>query len=71
MKTSELRAKIRDELVTELAALQKEQFNLRMQKNTNETNAPRSHSFKQVRRKIARVKTILNEKKREGHERKD
>src|SRR3972149_6089328 len=32
------------------------------QKNTNETNAPRSYSFKQVRRKIAQVKTILNEK---------
>lgn len=64
MKASELRAKTSDELTTELTALQKEQFNLRIQKSTGE--APRPHNFRQVRRKIAQIKTILNEKAREG-----
>lgn len=73
MKPSELRTKTHDELVTELAALQKEQFSLRLQKGTGGTSAsaPRPHGFKQVRRKIARIKTILNEKARENHERRD
>ncbi len=66
MKASELRAKTSDELVIELVALQKELFNLRMQKTAGE--APRVHNFKQVRRKGAQIKTILNEKKREAHE---
>lgn len=66
MKANELRAKKIEELVTELEALQKELFNLRMQKNVGE--APRPHNFKLVRRKIALVKTILNEKKRDAHE---
>lgn len=73
MKTSELRAKSRGELSTELAATQKELFNLQMQKNMGGTtgNAVRSHNFKEARRKIARIKTILNEKTRESHERKN
>ncbi|CAL7959372.1 50S ribosomal subunit protein L29 [Gammaproteobacteria bacterium] len=64
MKASELRAKTSDELTAELATLQKEQFNLRIQRSTGE--APRTHNFRQVRRKIAQIKTILNEKTREG-----
>jgi len=64
MKASELRAKTSDELTAELATLQKEQFNLRIQKSTGE--APHTHKFKQARRKIAQIKTILNEKTREG-----
>ena len=64
MKPSELRAKTQDELTTELASTEKELFNLRLQKNMGGTaaTAPRSHSFKQARRKIARIKTILQEK---------
>ncbi|EKE01899.1 MAG: hypothetical protein ACD_21C00025G0010 [uncultured bacterium] len=64
MKASELRVKTTDELVAELEALQKEQFNLRIQKGAEE--APRPHNFKRVRRTIAQIKTILNEKTREG-----
>jgi large subunit ribosomal protein L29 len=64
MKASELRAKTSDELTAELTALQKEQFNLRIQRSTGE--APCTHNFRQVRRKIAQIKTILNEKIREG-----
>ena len=66
MKISELRAKTADELLAEIETLQKEQFNLRIQKSTSE--APKTHNFKQVRRKIAQIRTILNEKARHEHE---
>jgi len=48
------------ELQTELEALLKEQFGLRMQKATQQlTN---SSNIMRVRRDIARVKTLLNQK---------
>jgi large subunit ribosomal protein L29 len=64
MKVSErkkdLRDKSPDELRTELGALLKEQFGLRMQKATQQlTN---SSKIVRVRRDIARVKTLLNQK---------
>jgi len=64
MKTSErkrdLREKSPQELATELNALLKEQFGLRMQKATQQlTN---SSKLVRVRRDIARVKTLLNQK---------
>jgi large subunit ribosomal protein L29 len=64
MKRSErkkdLRGKSPEELQTELHALLKEQFGLRMQKATQQlTN---SASVVRVRRDIARVKTLLNQK---------
>ena len=46
------------ELETELLALRKEQFNLRMQNSTGQmTNSSR---FKVIRREIARIKTQMN-----------
>ncbi len=60
MKVSELRQKTSDELQQELLALLREQFNLRMQKATNQTSKP--HLFRQARRSIARVKMVLSEK---------
>ncbi|HPF58394.1 MAG TPA: 50S ribosomal protein L29 [Candidatus Competibacteraceae bacterium] len=60
MKASELRQKSTDELKQELLALLREQFNLRMQKATNQANKP--HLFRQARRSIARVKMVLSEK---------
>ncbi|MCK4608634.1 MAG: 50S ribosomal protein L29 [Gammaproteobacteria bacterium] len=66
MKLSELKIKSITALKEELHALLKEQFSLRMQKGSGET--PRTHSFRVVRRNIARIKTILNEKGRESHE---
>lgn len=60
MKASELRNKSTEELTKELLALLKEQFNLRMQKGIGQP--PKSHLFNEVRVKIARIKTILNEK---------
>ena len=63
MSIKEWRDKSATELKKELLALGKEQFNLRMQKSMGET--PRPHHFKKVRRNMARVKTILNEKERQ------
>lgn len=60
MKTVELREKSVDELDQELLDLLKEQFNLRMQKSSGQL--AQSHLLGQVRRNIARVKTVLNEK---------
>ena len=60
MKTSELREKSVDELNQQLVDLLKEQFNLRLRKTTGQLN--QSHLVRQVRRDIARVKTLLNEK---------
>ena len=60
MKATELREKSVDELKTELVNLNKEQFNLRMQHATGQLN--QNHQLKEVRRSIARVKTVLNEK---------
>ena len=48
------------ELKTELAALLKEQFGLRMQKATQQlTN---TEKLKQVRRDIARARTLIHQK---------
>ena len=60
MKASELREKNVDELNKELLDLTREKFNLRMQNGTGQLARP--HQLKAVRRNIARVKTILNEK---------
>lgn len=60
MKAAELREKSVEELNTELLSLLRDQFNYRMQKTTGQLG--QSHLLKQVKRDIARVKTILNEK---------
>ena len=56
MKATELRAKSEQELNTEMLALLKEQFNLRIQRGVGQT--PKTDLFKKVRRNIARIKTI-------------
>ncbi len=61
MNAIELRKKSVDELKTELIALLKEQFNLRIQKAGQQTGSP-THMFKEIRRTVARIKTILREK---------
>ena len=60
MKANELKEKSIEELNTELLNLLREQFNLRMQLNTGQLETP--HQVKLVRRDIARVKTVLNQK---------
>jgi len=64
MATAELREKSVTELETELTALYREQFNLRMAQGTGQEIKP--HNFKRVRRQIARVKTIINQKAAAG-----
>lgn len=60
MKAAELRNKSVEELNSELIALLKEQFNLRIQKGAGQS--PKANLFKKVRVSIARIKTILKEK---------
>lgn len=60
MNANELREKSADELQKELLDLLREQFNLRMQQGTGQLNKP--HLMKEVRRNIARVKTVMNQK---------
>ena len=60
MKLAEMREKSTAELEQELLVLLKEQFNLRIQKAASQLT--QTHLLKQVRRDIARLKTILNEK---------
>jgi len=60
MKASELREKTLDQLDDELVKLKKEQFNLRFQKASGQLeNVAR---VRQVRRDIARVKTVARHK---------
>jgi large subunit ribosomal protein L29 len=64
MKASELRVKSNDELRQELNELLKAQFSLRMQVATQQlTN---NSQIGKVRRDIARVRTIINEKARQS-----
>ncbi len=60
MSAQELRDKTPDQLRDELASLKKEAFNLRFQQATNQLE--NTARMRTVRRDVARVKTILNEK---------
>jgi len=64
MKASELRDKTAAELALDMDKLLKEQFNLRMQKGTGQLSRP--DQVKKVRRDIARIKTVLNQKAKAG-----
>mgnify|MGYP003572551729 FL=1 len=65
MNAQDLREKKENELREELSGLLQEQFNLRMQRGIGQLATP--HDLKRVRRDIARVRTILNEKNNEGN----
>ena len=60
MKAEDIRAKTQDPLPDDLAALKKEQVHLRFQKATGQLE--KTARVKQVRRDIARIKTIAAEK---------
>ena len=60
LKANDLRQKPAQDLRKELLELLREQFNLRMQKGTGQLT--RTHQIKEVRRNIARVKTVLRDK---------
>ena len=61
MEAADLRKKSAEDLEKELMSLLKDQFAYRMQRSTGQLNQP--HLLKEVRRDIARIKTILREKK--------
>jgi large subunit ribosomal protein L29 len=61
MNAAELRNKNVDELEKALSNLRKEQFNLRMQKGTGQLSRP--SELNRVRKTIARIKTVMNEKR--------
>jgi len=60
MKIEDLRAKTPDQLNGELIALRKEAFNLRFQKASGQLE--NTARVRQVRRDIARIQTLLNDK---------
>jgi large subunit ribosomal protein L29 len=64
MKAQEIRQKSVAELKTELLRLRKEQFGIRMQSASGQLGQP--HLAKELRRDIARVKTVLREKANNG-----
>ena len=61
MKSVDIRAKSLDELGDQLGSLKKEQFNLRFQKATGQLE--KTARVREVRRDIARVKTIAAQKR--------
>jgi large subunit ribosomal protein L29 len=62
MKTKDLRAKSVEQLQEDLLALLKEQFEFRMKQATGQLG--QTHVLKRARKDIARIKTLISEKKR-------
>jgi large subunit ribosomal protein L29 len=60
MKAEDIRTKTADELMTQLVDLKKEAFNLRFQQASGQLQ--NTARVREVRRDIARIRTILNEK---------
>jgi len=60
MKAEVMRAKTDAELAEELLKLRREQFNLRIQQATGQL--VRSDQYGKVRKDIARIKTVLNQR---------
>jgi large subunit ribosomal protein L29 len=60
MKIEDVRGQTPDQLAETLVNLKKEQFNLRFQKATGQIE--KTHRVDQVRKDIARIKTVLRGK---------
>ena len=60
MKAETVRAKSDDELSGEMLELKKEQFNLRFQQATGQLE--NTARFRHVRRSIAQIKTVINQR---------
>lgn len=61
MKAEDIRAKTADELKDQLVSLKKERFNLRFQKASGQLE--RTSRVRELRRDIARIMTILGERR--------
>ena len=59
-KIADIRAKTPDQLGEQLLNLKKEQFNLRFQRATGQME--KTHRSRQIRKDIARIKTVLQDK---------
>lgn len=64
MKANELREKTVAELNEQLNTLYRDQFNVRMQKSTGQL--AQTHLTGNIKKDIARVKTIITEKQKVG-----
>jgi large subunit ribosomal protein L29 len=60
MKAEDARAMTEDQIKDEILNLKKEKFNLRFQRASNQLEKP--SRVREVRRDIARLKTVLNQK---------
>ena len=60
MKIEDVRGMSPDQLAEQLVSLKKEQFNLRFQKATGQVE--KTHRVGEVRKDIARIKTVLRGK---------
>ena len=60
MKIEDIRGLTPDQLAEQLTSLKKEQFNLRFQKATGQVE--KTHRVGEVRKDIARIKTVLRGK---------
>jgi len=61
MKIDDVRGMTPDQLSEQLVTLKKEQFNLRFQRATGQLE--KTHRVDEVRKDIARIKTVLRAKK--------
>ena len=64
MKASDLRARTADELTEQVDRLGREIFNLRFQRASGQLE--NTARVRQVRRSIARIKTVLGERRRQA-----
>jgi len=64
MNVNEMREKTVAELNTQLNTLYRDQFSLRMQKSTGQL--AQSHLVGNIKKEIARIKTIITEKQKVG-----
>ena len=66
VKTKDLRAMTNDQLEEKLVANTKEQFNLRIQQSTGQLQ--NTSNMKKVRREVAKINTLLAERKKNSQE---
>ena len=61
MKIGEFKNLQKEELLNKLKSLQEELFKLNFQRKSGQVDKP--HRFQEIRKDIARIKTVLNEMK--------
>ena len=62
MRAKELRNLTKEELNSKKLSLKEEQFKLQFQRKQGRVERP--HRFKEIRRDLARIETILNQRKK-------